>query len=182
MKKNKNKSCCSSIELIEPVSTEENSASQQGGCCSQSASQEPSLSKDSIDNTSKSGGTWLGIGAVGIALLSGVGCCGLPLLSSALVALGVGSGILAELRPYQPYLIGLAVVVLAYEFYKAYRPMPESTCCSRKRKRIILWSVSLMMVVSLIIQLKANAPDHSKNSPEAISEPISGQAPAPCCP
>lgn len=93
-----------------------------------------------------------------LALLGGIGCCGLPIFSSILALFGISSGFFISLKPYQPLFIIIAIASLAYEFFKAYRPISHAgSCChSRKGKRVLLWSVAVMLTVSLVLQYVKN--------------------------
>lgn len=120
-------------------------------------------------------GLFVSLGASVMAVIAGIGCCGLPVLSGFLTTVGVGSGFLASLQPFQPYLIGLALVVLAFEFYKAYRPRKADECCSSKGKKVALWVITVLLISGLIFTT-------SVNSTQSNSSEISTQSPPPCCP
>ena len=160
------KSCCPGIEIIEdpePV----------GGA--------PNTSRASNSEGGRAG-LWLSLGAAGMAVLSGIGCCGLPVLSSLLATLGVGSGFLTALQPFQPYLIGVAVLALGYEFYKAYRPLPETACCSRTGKRVALWGTTVLMASLLLFQGRdGEGPEDAEVPPSAVNVDHS-TAGSSCCP
>lgn len=104
---------------------------------------------------SKKGGLWLATGSGILALLSTIGCCGFPILSTVLATFGIGSGVFSALKPWQPLFLAIAITALAYEFYKAYRPIPKrATCCSssRTKQRLLLWLITLTMGTILIWQ------------------------------
>jgi len=93
------------------------------------------------------------IGAGLLGLLSGVTCCGFPALAAFLASVGIGTSFISALQPFQPYLIGIAIIGLAREFYKAYRPMPKQNCCgNRTKQRVLIWSISALLVGTLAYQ------------------------------
>jgi len=97
------------------------------------------------------------IAGVIIAALTASVCCVGPLL---LLGLGIGGawvGNLTALEPFRPYLMTVTLAVLAYAFYKIYKPKPEvcepgSYCANPKSDRInkiTLW-VSTVFVIGLL--------------------------------
>ena len=97
------------------------------------------------------------IAGVIIAALAASVCCVGPLL---LLGLGIGGawvGNLTALEPFRPYLMTVTLAVLAYAFYKIYKPKPEvcepgSYCANPKSDRInkiTLW-VSTVFVIGLL--------------------------------
>lgn len=77
-------------------------------------------------------------------------CCVVPV---AVAVLGVGSAALgSQLEPLRPWLAGLTALLLAFAFYRAYRPVecePGDACevpTSRRRHRIALWSATLAAI------------------------------------
>lgn len=75
-------------------------------------------------------------------------CCILPV---AVAALGIGSAAAAaKFEPYRPYLLVVTAALLAFAFYRAYRPpecAPGEACAlpaSRRRNRILLWLVAVV--------------------------------------
>lgn len=129
-------------------------------------------------------GFWLSLGSSGLALVSGIGCCGLPVMTSLLAACGVGSGFLTALRPFQPYLLAVAMVILSYELFKVYRPQPNKACCNRTGKRIVLTILFLVTITVFAIQLKTryDAADRAKQQQALpnLQSPTKLE-PAPCC-
>jgi len=96
------------------------------------------------------------IGVILAAIAASVCCVG-PLV---LLALGIGGawvGNLTALEPFRPYLMTLTLGVLAYAFYKIYKPKPEvcvpgSYCAnprSDKINKITLW-ISTVFVIGLL--------------------------------
>jgi len=86
-------------------------------------------------------------------------CC-LPFATGVIGATVAGLG--ARFVPLQPYLVGMSVGFLTYSFYQAYRPDP--TCAvdgcdltrSVRRRRIVLWVVTLAVVALLTASWWAN--------------------------
>lgn len=79
--------------------------------------------------------------AVGSLVVSGVlsTCCTLPL---ALAAFGLGTLGLGHLvRPMRPYMIGAALVLLAYGFYAVYRRRATA------KSRLLIWFSAALFVV-----------------------------------
>ena len=106
----------------------------------------------------KKGGLWIALGSGIMAVIAGVGCCGLPIISGILAVFGVGSAFFLAIKPWQPFFIALAIAALAYEFYKAYRPLSgDNACCSRTGKRLMLWCVTIVMSGLLILQHTAKS-------------------------
>jgi len=97
------------------------------------------------------------IAGVIIAAIAASVCCVGPLL---LLGLGIGGawvGNLTALEPFRPYLMTLTLLVLAYAFYKIYKPkaevcVPGSYCAnpkSDKINKITLW-ISTVFVIGLL--------------------------------
>lgn len=97
------------------------------------------------------------IAGVIVAALAASVCCVGPLL---LLALGIGGtwvGNLTALEPFRPYLMALTLAVLAYAFYKIYKPKPEAcepgSYCANPRSdrinKITLW-ISTVFVFALL--------------------------------
>lgn len=79
--------------------------------------------------------------AVGSLLVSGVlsTCCTLPL---ALASLGLGTlGLGHLIRPLRPYMIAVALVLLAYGFYAVYARKAAT------KSRVLLWIAASLFVV-----------------------------------
>ena len=103
----------------------------------------------------QSHGTGL-LAASGVAAAIGAAsCCVLPL---AFTLLGISGAWMANLRalsPYQPYLIGLAVLALGYGFYQVYWRQPacaEGDACARPLpNRLVksgLWSGAIVVAIA----------------------------------
>jgi len=104
---------------------------------------------------------WGEVGAVTSAgtVAATIFCC-LPfatgVIGASLAALG------ARFAPFQPYLVGISFVLLAYSFYQVYRP--DSTCAddscavptSARLRRIVLWVVTVTVVALVTTSWWAN--------------------------
>ena len=85
------------------------------------------------------------IGAV-LAAFGASLCCILPVM---VAFAGVGSAALgAKLEPFRPYFLVVTIAILAFAFYRAYRPEkcePGQACAvpaNRRRQRIVLWMIA----------------------------------------
>jgi mercuric ion transport protein len=67
-------------------------------------------------------GSALGALGAAVAALAGTLCCAGPAVVAALGAGGALAG--ARLEPFRPYLLGASMVMLAFGFWRAYRPTP----------------------------------------------------------
>jgi len=136
-------------------------------------------SADAVVSPSQASGRayWVGLFSGIAALLGGIGCCGLPLLTATLGTVGIGSTFFTILQPYQPFFIGLAVSALGFEFFKAYRPSPVNTCCTgaSKTKKVMLWSTLVVLTALISIQASQTATATSGQSGE------SGTGVGACC-
>jgi len=107
-----------------------------------------------LDPTKKDRRTIVG---VIIAALAASVCCVGPLLLLGLGISGAWIGNLTAIEPFRPYLMALTLGVLAYAFYKIYKPKaevcePGSYCAnpkSDKINRITLW-ISTIFVLGLL--------------------------------
>lgn len=96
-------------------------------------------------------GSALGAAGAAIAALVGTLCCA----GSAVVALlGAGGALAAaRLEPYRPYLLAAAVVMLAFGFWRAYRPAAGGVSCSARTGRLVramLWCSALLLLASAL--------------------------------
>lgn len=83
--------------------------------------------------------------AAAMSALATIACC-LPLgIAGAVSALGL-SVVLTEL---QPWLIGLAVILLGVSFFQIYRS--RKTCQRRSRLSLILFGLSAAVVFSVLV-------------------------------
>lgn len=98
--------------------------------------------------------TWSEFGAMTSAstVAAAMFCC-LPFATGV-----IGAGVAAfgaRFAPFQPYLVGVSIALLAYSFYGAYRPDP--TCADERceipssthRRRIMVWFVAAFVVIFL---------------------------------
>lgn len=99
---------------------------------------------------------WLGVGGLAAAFGTALGwiCC-FPLLAGAAgVAAAAGAARLAALRPW---LGGAALLLLAFAFYRAYRPedCADSAACAtprrRRRTRLLLWLAAALALLLLTL-------------------------------
>lgn len=99
-------------------------------------------------------------GAIGIsAFASFVGlCCIGPW---AVVLFGVPGAIaLARWQPYRPYILGVAAVMLAWAFWRVYRPRPaceDGSCAARPAlwlKGLLWFAVALIVLAFFAEQLQ----------------------------
>lgn len=98
-----------------------------------------------------------GLWAVGgiAAAIGAASCCVLPL---AFTLLGISGAWMANLRalsPYQPYLIGLAVLALGYGFYQVYWHQPAcaegDACAQPLPNRLVktgLWGGTIIVAIA----------------------------------
>jgi mercuric ion transport protein len=91
-----------------------------------------------------------------LAALGASICCVGPLVLLALGVSGAWISSLTALEPYRPILIGLALLFLAFAFYRLYfasrNSTPGSSCANPhtlKRHRLAFWIVAVL-VFSLI--------------------------------
>lgn len=96
-------------------------------------------------------GSAVGAAGAAIAALFGTLCCA----GSAVVALVGAGGALAAARiePYRPYLLAAAAVMLAFGFWRAYRPGGGSQTCSIGTGRLVralLWCSAVLVIASAL--------------------------------
>jgi mercuric ion transport protein len=92
-------------------------------------------------------------GAVGISVFASfIGlCCIGPW---AVVLFGVSGAVtMARWAPFRPYIVGIAAVMLAWAFWRVYRPQPvceDGSCPTGPSNwlKIMLWVATLMVVVA----------------------------------
>jgi hypothetical protein len=113
---------------------------------------------------------WVTIGSALLALLGFVSGCAFPAIAALLAVLGVGSEFVSVIKPLQPWLISLAVLSLAFEFYKAYRPLPKNAkCCgSRTKTRIVLWSLLVVFGGLVVVGKMKSEPADTAGTPCAV--------------
>ncbi|MDF7807480.1 hypothetical protein P4E94_08525 [Pontiellaceae bacterium B12219] len=124
-----------------------------------------------MKNKTSSYSIWVTIGSVLLALLGFVSSCAFPAIAALLAVLGVGSGFVSFIKPLQPWLISLAALSLAFEFYKAYRPLPKnSKCCgSRTRTRIVLWSMLVVFGGLMMVGKMKSMPAETAGTPSCAA-------------
>ncbi len=91
--------------------------------------------------------------AIGLSLFSSfIGlCCIGPW---AVVLFGVSGAVtMARWAPFRPYIIGVATVMLAWAFWRVYRPQPvceDGTCSTGPSTwlKVTLWLAALMVVLA----------------------------------
>jgi len=93
----------------------------------------------------------LGAGGAAITAILVTLCCAGP----AIVAvIGAGGALAAaRLAPYRPYLLASSVLMLAFGFWRAYRPARAGVACSVRTGRIVratLWLSALITVAGAI--------------------------------
>lgn len=96
-------------------------------------------------------------GAIGIsAFASFIGlCCIGPW---AVVLFGVSGAVtMARWAPLRPYIIGAAVLMLAWAFWRVYRPQPvcdDGTCSTGPSMwlKVMLWVAALMVVAAFFAE------------------------------
>jgi mercuric ion transport protein len=106
------------------------------------------LSIDSHKTTAATTGGAIGISA--FASFIGLCCIG----PWAVVMFGVSGAVtMARWAPFRPYIIGVAAVMLAWAFWRVYRPQPvcEDGSCSTKPTiwlKAMLWVAAIMIVLA----------------------------------
>ena len=104
-------------------------------------------------------GATFGSVAAGVTSTAASICCIGP---SAIAVLGVNGAILAAgIKPYRLLLLGGSLLMLAYAFWRLYRPSAraEAEACSVKTgrwSRVILWSAAVLWVFAVVIQVAAD--------------------------
>lgn len=104
---------------------------------------------------------WSEIGALSAAgtVAATILCC-VPFATGLLGAVLAAFG--ARVAPFQPYLTAASLGLLGYAFYQAYRrdPACPAGACDRpsslRRRRIVLWIVSVVVVALLTGEWWAN--------------------------
>ena len=92
-------------------------------------------------------------GAIGISVFASfIGlCCIGPW---AVVLFGVSGAVtMARWAPVRPYILGVAAIMLAWAFWRVYRPQPaceDGSCPAGPSTwlKVILWTAALMIVVA----------------------------------
>lgn len=104
------------------------------------------------DRSARTAG-WVGL----FAALGMTSCCILPLALALMGVTGSFIGTMGQLEPLQPWFMAVALIALAWGFWRAYRPLPVESCApgcatgrSRRMTRIVLW---LALAIVLFVQL-----------------------------
>jgi len=92
-------------------------------------------------------------GAIGISVFASfIGlCCIGPW---AVVLFGVSGAVtMARWAPVRPYIVGVAAVMLAWAFWRVYRPQPvceDGSCATGPSKwlKVMLWVATILVVVA----------------------------------
>lgn len=96
-------------------------------------------------------GSALGASGAAMAALFSTLCCAGPAVA-ALVGAG-GALAAARLEPYRPYFLAAAVAMLAFGFWRAYRPARGGAACSLRTGRWVrsmLWVSALLTLASVV--------------------------------
>lgn len=98
-------------------------------------------------------------GAAVLATVASV-CCGGPVLAPVIVAVLGASGAAwaAGLKPYSPYILGTAFLMLAYGFRVVYRrgdSCADGTCAARAPRvaRVVLWLAAGLWVGAALLNV-----------------------------
>ena len=104
---------------------------------------------------------WLATGAGVLGALAMTSCCILPLVLVSLGVTGVFIGQLTALYAYKWVTFSLAMLALAYGFWKAYRLVPKEACtdgtCARPvdrgLMRGLLWGALIIVLLALVFPI-----------------------------
>jgi len=97
----------------------------------------------------------LSVGSI-LAAIGAASCCVIPFTLATVGISGAWIGNFTALAPYQPYFLGLAVLLLAAGFFVVYR-RPGRACadgayCGRpasgRLAKIALWSAAVVVVLA----------------------------------
>jgi len=93
----------------------------------------------------------LGAGGTAIAAIVATLCCAGP---AVVAVIGAGGALTAaKIEPYRPYLLAGSVLMLAFGFWRAYRPSPAGVACSVRTGRVvrlILWLSAFITLASAL--------------------------------
>ncbi len=99
-------------------------------------------------------------GAGAAVLATAATACCVPILAPLIVSvLGVSGAVWAAgLKPYSPYILAGAGLLLGYGFWTVYRrrPLPADVSCPARRPRgvrIVLWTSALLWLVACLLNL-----------------------------
>jgi hypothetical protein len=103
-------------------------------------------------------------GAGAAVLATAATACCAPILAPIIVSvLGVSGAVWAAgLKPYSPYILSGAGLLLVYGFWTVYRrrPLPAGASCPARRPRsarIVLWVSALLWLVAFLFVVGATA-------------------------
>lgn len=99
-------------------------------------------------------------GAGAAVLATAATACCAPILAPLIISvLGVSGAVWAAgLKPYSPYILAGAGLLLAYGFWTVYRqpPLPAGSSCPARRPRsvrIVLWVSALLWLVAFLLNV-----------------------------
>jgi hypothetical protein len=81
-------------------------------------------------------------GSAGFSIVAAMGFCCYGPLAISLVGV-TGAATLSRVEPFRPYLIGIAVLLLAWAFWRVYRSKIRPTGI-----QIVLWGSLIVLLVS----------------------------------
>jgi len=89
-------------------------------------------------------------------------CCTTPILA----LLGSASGLASSfswIEPFRPYLIGLTILVFAFEWYQKLKPQKQVDCnCEAGNKKSFWQSKSFLGIVTVVAGLLISFPTYAK--------------------
>lgn len=96
-------------------------------------------------------GSAVGASGAAVAALFSTLCCAGPAVAALFGAGGALAA--ARLEPYRPYLLAAAAAMLAFGFWRAYRPVRGGAACSVRTGswiRALLWVSAILTAASAI--------------------------------
>ena len=99
--------------------------------------------------------TWLTIGGL-VGAVAASSCCILPLLFFSLGLGGAWLGKLSVLAPYQPYFLGVTLILLALGHYQVWFRAPKvcaSEDCAERQPRWLLKSILIVATALTLLAL-----------------------------
>jgi hypothetical protein len=94
------------------------------------------------------------VGAAGASLVATIGilCCAGP---AVVAVLGAGGALAAaRLEPVRPYLLAGSAAMLAFGFWRSYRPAAGGTACPTRTgrvARVVLWIAAALFALALVL-------------------------------
>ena len=111
-----------------------------------------------------------------LAALAASLCCITPLLA-VVGGLGGAASAFSWLEPYRLYLVGLAVAVLGFAWYRQLRPQPAADCCAVPVKCSVMQSTGFLGAVTVLAALLLTFPYYgAKLYPTARPSAMAGTA------